>query len=52
VGLKVRASVGVAGDLRDGFNASIVEGRERRGGFVIHRDQSTIVGGTEPHPLP
>ena len=48
----VRAGVGVAGDLRDGLDLSVVQGPDRRGGLVIHRDQPTIAGGTQPHPLP
>ena len=48
----VRAGVGVAGDLRDGVDASVVEGPERRGGLVVDCDQPTIAGGAEPHPLP
>ena len=47
----VRAGVRVARDLRDGLEAPVAQGPERRGGLVIDRDQPAIAGGTEPHPL-
>jgi hypothetical protein len=45
------AGVGIAGELRDGLDPSVVHGADRRGGLVIDGHQPAIAGGTEPHPL-